>query len=85
MDADEIWATDLMYLTVGGVQYYLINFIDEYSRYLVHWELLGSMDGHSVSTAAQRAIETLPRERDGQLTKTPTIRSDKCQTCSRGL
>lgn len=74
--ADEIWATDLMYLTVGGVQYYLITFIDEYSRYLVHWELLTSMDGHSVSTAAQRAIETLPVGHDGKPARTPMIRSD---------
>lgn len=73
---DEIWATDLMHLNVGGVQYYLINFIDEYSRYLVHWELLTSMDGHSISTAAQRAIETLPRDREGKLVRTPLIRSD---------
>ena len=34
------------------------------------------MDGHSISTAAQRAIETLPREGDGTLAKTPIIRSD---------
>ena len=73
---DQIWATDLMYLKVGGVQYYLVTFIDEYSRYLVHWELLGSMDGHSVSTAAQRAIETLPTGPDGTLAVTPIIRSD---------
>ena len=73
---DEIWATDLMYLKVGGVQYYLVTFIDEYSRYLVHWELLTSMDGHSISTAAQRAIETLPTDHDGKLTVTPTLRSD---------
>ncbi len=52
---DEIWATDLMYLKVGGIQYYLLNFIDEYSRYLVHWELLTSMDGHSISIGAQKA------------------------------
>ena len=65
-----------MYLKVGGVQYYLVTFIDEYSRYLVHWELLTSMDGHSISTAAQRAIETLPTDPDGKLTVTPTIRSD---------
>ena len=75
-NADEIWATDLMYLTVAGVQYYLITFIDEYSRYIVHWELLSSMDGHSVSTAAQRAIETLSVGADGRPTRTPMIRSD---------
>lgn len=73
---DEIWATDLMYLKVDGVQYYLVTFIDEYSRYLVHWELLTSMDGHSISTAAQRAIETLPTDANGKLTVTPMIRSD---------
>ncbi len=26
---DEMWATDLMYLKVGGIQYYPLNFIDE--------------------------------------------------------
>ncbi|TWT65470.1 DDE-type integrase/transposase/recombinase [Crateriforma conspicua] len=73
---DEIWATDLMYVKVGGVQYYLVTFIDEYSRYLVHWELLSSMDGHSISTAAQRAIETLKSDCDGEPIAKPMIRSD---------
>ena len=73
---DEIWGTDLMYLTVGGSQYYWIGFIDEYSRYLVSWELLSSMDATSMSTAAQRAIQTLPRDADGKLLVTPIIRSD---------
>jgi transposase InsO family protein len=40
--SNEIWGTDLMYLKVGGQTYYLITFIDEYSRYLVSWELLSS-------------------------------------------
>ena len=74
--ADEIWATDVMYLKVVDVPYYLVTFIDEYSRYLVHWELLTNMDGHSISTAAQRALETLPVGADGKLTVTPIIRSD---------
>lgn len=73
---DEIWATDLMYLTLGESQYYLLNFIDEYSRYLVHWELLTSMDGHSISIAAQRALETLTMNDQGQVTTQPIIRSD---------
>ena len=55
---DEIWGTDLMYLTINDTQYYLVNFMDEYSRYLVYWESLTSMDGHSISVAAQRALET---------------------------
>ena len=73
---DQIWGTDLMYLTIHDTQYYLINFIDEYSRYLVHWELLSSMDGHSISVAAQRALETLPRTASGEITTKPIIRSD---------
>ena len=73
---DEIWATDLMHLALGDSQYYLLNFIDEYSRYLVHWELLTSMDGHSISLAAQRALETLKMNREGKVTTKPIIRSD---------
>lgn len=73
---DQIWATDLMYLTLDESQYYLLNFIDEYSRYLVHWELLTSMDGHSISIAAQQALETLTKNDQGQVTTQPIIRSD---------
>ena len=73
---DKIWATNLMYVSVGGQQSYLVTFIDEYSRYLVHWELLSLMDGHSISVAAQRAIETLPAGEDGKPSVKPMIRSD---------
>lgn len=73
---DERWGTDLMYLTVGGVNYYFLAFLDEYSRYIVHWELLSSMDGHSVSLGGQRALETLPRTPSGELAVKPEIRSD---------
>lgn len=73
---DQIWGTDLMYLAIGSDQYYLVNFIDEYSRYLVYWELLSSMDGHSVSLAAQRALETLPVSGEGKVVTQPVIRSD---------
>lgn len=73
---DEIWATDLKYVAVGERNYYLISFLDEHSRYIVHHELLRSMDGHSVSVAAQAALETRPRGPDGRLLKRPAIRSD---------
>ena len=55
---NERWATDLMHLRIGERWYYLVSFLDEYSRYIVHYELLTSMDGNSVSLAAQRAVET---------------------------
>jgi len=73
---DEIWGTDLMYVKVGERTYYFVAFIDEYSRYIVHHELLTSMDGVTLSLAAQRAIETLPRGPDQALTVRPEIRSD---------
>lgn len=73
---DEIWGTDLMYLRIGEVQYFLIAFIDEYSRYLVHWELVSTMDGMTLSTAAQAALQQLPMNEEGRVTVQPIIRSD---------
>ncbi len=73
---DERWGTDLMYVTVSGVDYYYLAFIDEYSRYIVHWELLSNMEGHSVSVGGQKALETLPRTEHGELVARPEIRSD---------
>ena len=72
---DQIWATDIKYVSVGGRNYYLISFLDEYSRYIVHHELLRGMDGHSVSLAAQAAVENLPRNAQGNLVSRPDIRS----------
>jgi transposase InsO family protein len=57
---DQRWASDLMHIPLGDRAYYVINFLDEYSRYIVHQEVLMNMDGLSTSLAAQRAIETLP-------------------------
>jgi putative transposase len=73
---DQIWATDIKYVEVGGRNYYLVCFMDEYSRYIVHHELLWSMDGATVSVAAQAALETLPVDTDGRLLVKPQIRSD---------
>lgn len=70
------WGTDLMYLKIGGVDYFYLGFIDEYSRYIVDWELLTGMDGLRVSVAAQAALETLPRNEQGELQEKPEIRSD---------
>jgi transposase InsO family protein len=73
---NQIWATDLKYVAVGDRNYYLISFLDEYSRYIVYNELLASMDGHTVSLAAQAALETLPRDSEGRWVEKPVIRSD---------
>ena len=73
---DEIWGTDLMHVKVNGRTYFCMAFIDEYSRYIVHHELLTGMDGVTLSLSAQRALETLPRTARGELAVKPEIRSD---------
>jgi len=42
---DEQWQTDLRYVKVGRRNYYLLSFLDVYSRYVTHWALLPWMDG----------------------------------------
>jgi transposase InsO family protein len=74
--ANQIWATDLKYVWVGDRHYFLVCFMDEYSRYIVHHELLLGMDGATVSVAAQAALETLPKDSEGKLLARPAIRSD---------
>lgn len=73
---DQRWATDLMHIPLGDRVYYVINFMDEYSRYLVHQAVLLGMDGLSVSLAAQAAIEILGKDAHGRPLAIPEIRSD---------
>jgi putative transposase len=61
---DDRWQSDLKYVRVpkrsgGWRNLYLISFLDEYSRYVAHHELLWTMDGRSVSLAAQAAVDRL--------------------------
>jgi transposase InsO family protein len=73
---DERWASDVLHLKVGRSTFYLVAFLDEYSRYIVHHELLWSMDGPTVSLEAQTALEKLARGQDGRPARLPEIRSD---------
>ena len=69
---DEKWQTDIMYVKIHGRFFYLIIFIDEYSRCIVHHNLLTSMDADSVSLEAQAAIEKLRKDSVAE----PVIQSD---------
>jgi len=60
---DERWQSDIRHVKVKGKEYFLVFFLDEYSRYLVHHELMFSLDGDTISLEAQRAIEKLGLER----------------------
>jgi putative transposase len=73
---NERWVTDLMQVVIAGGVYYLISFMDEYSRFIVHHEMVLSMDGITTSLAAQTAIDTLPKGVKGKPTITPVIQSD---------
>jgi putative transposase len=73
---DQRWATDLMQVQIGAGTYFVVNFMDEYSRYVVHWAIEPGMDGITVSRAAQAAIDTLPKGAAGQALAKPEIRSD---------
>jgi len=70
------WVTDLMQIQVGSGVYYFVSFMDEYSRYIVHHEVLLGMDGIAVSLAAQAAVEKLPKGADGLPLEKPVIQSD---------
>ena len=65
-----------MYVRFGAGQYYLVTFLDEYSRYLVHWELLTDMRGASVSLAAEGALRKERHSWEGKEFRPPEIRSD---------
>ena len=73
---NERWGTDLMYLRIGVGQYYLVTFLDEYSRYLVHWELLTDMSAISVSLAAEKAVSKEQIAWQRKEISPPQIRSD---------
>ena len=51
------WHTDVMYVWVGARFYFLVSFVDAYSRYIVHHKLLMSLDGKSVAIELQAALE----------------------------
>lgn len=51
------WHTDIMYLRVADVWYFLVTVLDGFSRYVVHAELLTSMRAADVRLVIQHALE----------------------------
>jgi len=55
---NEQWQSDASYFFVmGWGWYYLISVLDDFSRYLLAWELQGDMKAESISEVVERAIE----------------------------
>ncbi len=61
---DEVWHIDLMYLYIPPRWYYLVDILDGYSRFLVHWSLNLSMRADTVTLTVQEALEGLPERRE---------------------
>jgi len=56
---DQRWHTDLMLWWFSGRWFWLIDVLEAYSRYLIHYELLLTARADDVVMAAQRAVDTL--------------------------
>jgi len=57
------WHTDVMYVWVAARFYFLLSFVDAYSRYIVHHKLLLALEGKSVATELQATLERNPQAR----------------------
>ena len=67
---NQMWQTDFTYFKIlGWGWYYLSTVLDDYSRYIVHWELCKGMKVEDVKRTVDRAIikvkSTHPRGGEG--------------------
>jgi transposase InsO family protein len=51
------WHVDCMYVWVAARFYFLVSFVDAYSRYIVNHKLLMTLDGKSMAIELQAALE----------------------------
>ena len=56
---DERWHVDIMYLWVDTRWCYLVDILDAYSRYLVHWTLNLTMTADTITLTVQAALDEL--------------------------
>jgi len=63
---DQVWHIDLMYLFIRPRWYYLVDILDGYSRFLVHWSLNLTMAADTVTLTVQEALDGLPVRRIGE-------------------
>lgn len=63
---NEIWHVDLMYLYVRPRWYYLVDVLDAYSRFLVHWTLNTTMLTDTVTLTMQTALDQVTIRQSGE-------------------
>ena len=55
---NQMWQTDFTYFKIiGWGWYYLSTILDDYSRYIVHWELCSSMTSDDAARTIESALE----------------------------
>ena len=55
---NQMWATDCCYLkVVGWGYYYLVTVLDDFSRYILAWELATDMTSKSLIEVVQKAVD----------------------------
>ena len=70
---DQMWQTDSTYFKiVGWGWYYLSTILDDFSRYIVHWELCSNMKADDVTRTLDRALEKAGLDADNR----PRLLSD---------
>lgn len=57
--ADQVWHIDIMYLWIYDRWYYLVDIIDGYSRFLIHWKIFSTMHANTVVETMQEAIDMM--------------------------
>ncbi|KAH0805810.1 Mobile element protein [Histomonas meleagridis] len=54
--AGQLWHADIHYVRIDDNQFYLLGFIDDRTRFLLHYEVLASKDSKLCSEALERAL-----------------------------
>jgi putative transposase len=65
----EHWHTDITFIKIKSIFYYLILALDGYSRFIVSWNLLPTMTEADVELVIQKALDSFP-------TASPRVISD---------
>lgn len=73
--ANVMWGADWTQLRVGGVRWYLLNLIDFYSRYLVHFEIVPTVNAGHIKRLYESGLSTFNIPLDWHLK--PELRLDR--------
>jgi len=68
--ADDLWQSDITFINFLGTMYFLLIFIDVFSRYITYYKLLTDMSSYTVSEEFREAIKSL------ESSKIPKLQTD---------